>query len=503
MSDLKDSKHRLEVLPKTPTGIRGLDEITNGGLPTCVKESQLTEAQTPERKIRELQHRLSEAEETLRAIRSGEVDGLVVGTYAGDQIFTVEGANGPYRFLIEEMNEGALMLLEDGTIVYANTRFAELSDEPLESVTGSFVHKFFTDVTKVSTTMKRAQSGSVGEELQLKVKNGPARTVQFSVFPLHPGGTEGFAAIVTDLTRQKVAERELRNSADELETRVRNRTAELTRANEILVTEMIERKRVESQLRQAETLLSKKALHLEKLVQERTTKLAEMVGELESFSYSMVHDLRAPLRAMDGFAKLLADEFGNEVGDRGRDYIRRIVGAAKRLDDLIQDALNYTKIASGHLRTDIVDADALVREVIDSYPNLRPHRDNIAIESTLPKVIANPSLLTQCIANLLDNGVKFVLPGKVPRLKIWAEPRLGCVRLNFQDNGIGIQPSARDRIFQMFERLHGPQQYEGTGIGLAIVRKGVERMGGKTGVDSTPGAGSCFWIELTAAGQGL
>lgn len=466
-----------------------------------MKNKQLTQEQAQEHKISELQHRLGEAEETLRAIRSGEVDGLVVSTESGDQIFTVEGANAPYRFLVEEMTEGALMLLDDGTIVYANTRFAELTGEQLESVTGSFVQKFFTEVDKVSLSIKRAKAGGLREELQLRVKDGPSRTVQFSLFPLHPGKTDGFAAIVTDLTRQKVAERELRHSADQLETRVRNRTAELTRANEILVAEMIERKRVESQLRQAEALLSQKALHLEKLVQERTARLAEMVAELEAFSYSMVHDLRAPLRAMDGFAKLLADEFGENVGDRGKDYIRRIGIAAKRLDELIQDALNYSKIAGGNLRTEPVDTEALLREIIDSYPNLRAHRDNVHIKSPLPRVIANPALLTQCIANLLDNGVKFVLPGKTPCIKIWAEPRNHGVRLNFSDNGIGIQPSARDRIFQMFERLHGPQQYEGTGIGLAIVRKGVERMGGKTGVDSTPGEGSCFWIELSAAPQ--
>jgi PAS domain S-box-containing protein len=464
-----------------------------------VKEKHIAEEQVPDQNIHDLQRRLADAEETLRAIRNGEVDGLVVSTECGKQIYTVEGANTPYRFLVEEMNEGALMLLEDGTIVYANTRFAELTGEPLEAVTGSFVQRFFSEVEKVTGSIKRANSGGIREELQLKVKEGPPRTVQFSLFPLHPGNSDGFAAVITDLTRQKVAERELRNSADQLETRVRNRTSELTRANEILVGEMIERKRVEAQLREAEALLSQKALHLEKLVQERTVSLAEMVAELEAFSYSMVHDLRAPLRAMDGFAKLLEEEFSDTVGDRGKDYIRRIVGAARRLDELIQDALNYTKIAGGNLRTEPVETDTVVREIIESYPNLRAHRHNIHIQSPLPAVVANPALLTQCIANLLDNGVKFVLPGKTPQIKISSACKRDIVRLNFRDNGIGIQPSARDRIFQMFERLHGPQQYEGTGIGLAIVRKGVERMGGKTGVDSTLGEGSCFWIELPQA----
>lgn len=347
-----------------------------------MKENQTTQEQVQEHKINELQTRLADAEETLRAIRSGEVDGLVVSTESGDQVFTVEGANAPYRFLVEEMTEGALMLLEDGTIVYANTRFAELTGEPLELVTGSFVQRFFTEIAKITACIQRASNGGVRDELQLTVKGGPTRTVQFSLFPLHPGKTDGFAAIVTDLTRQKVAERELRNSAEQLETRVRNRTAELTRANEILVTEMIERKRVEAQLRQAEGLLSQKAVHLEKLVQERTVRLADMVGELEAFSYSIVHDLRAPLRAMDGFARLLDDEFGNAVGERGKDYIRRIVDAAKRLDDLIQDALNYSKIAGGQLRTEPVDANVLVRGIIDTVPEFASascdHRDRIA-----------------------------------------------------------------------------------------------------------------------------
>lgn len=466
-----------------------------------MKQRPLSQQQAQDQKIKELQSRLGEAEETLRAIRSGEVDGLVVTSEAGDQVYTVEGANATYRFLVEEMTEGALMLLTDGTIVYANTRFAELTGEPLESVTGSFVQKFFVEMEKVTSAIKRARSGAVRDELQLQVKGGPHRTVQFSLFPLHPGKTDGFAAIVTDLTLQKVAERELRNSAEQLETRVRNRTAELTRANEILVAEMIERKRVEAQLRQAEALLSQKALHLEKLVQERTARLTELVGELEAFSYSMIHDLRAPLRAMDGFARLLNDEFAPQLGDRGSDYLNRIVGAAKRLDDLIQDALNYSKIAGGHLGTERVDTESLVREIIDSYPNFRPHRENIQIRSPLPHVMANPALLTQCIANLLDNGIKFVLPGKAPQIRVWAESKAGRVRLHFRDNGIGVQPSAKDRIFQMFERLHGPQQYEGTGIGLAIVRKGVERMGGSTGVDSTPDEGSCFWIELPCVSE--
>jgi signal transduction histidine kinase len=239
--------------------------------------------------------------------------------------------------------------------------------------------------------------------------------------------------------------------------------------------------------------------NLEKTVAERTAKLREIIGELEAFSYSIAHDMRAPLRAMQGFAHLLEEELGSDPKPRVADYLRRISVSAHRLDLLIEDVLNYSKIVRVELQLQPLDSDAIVREIIESYPNLQ--KAGIEIEGKLPRVLGSRAPLTQVIANLLGNAVKFVKPGTPPKIRIRSEKREGFVRFWFEDNGIGIPREAHERVFQMLQRINARDEYEGTGIGLAIVRKAVERMGGRVGLESEVGAGSHFWIELQQAPQ--
>jgi signal transduction histidine kinase len=146
-----------------------------------------------------------------------------------------------------------------------------------------------------------------------------------------------------------------------------------------------------------------------------------------------------------------------------------------------------------------VDVEKLTREIVDSYPDLHEAGATILVQSSIPPVIANTAALTQCISNLLSNAVKFVAPGIAPRVVVRAEKKSDYVRLWFEDNGIGISEEGQKRIFRLFQRLNPAAQFEGTGIGLTIVRKAVERMGGNVGVESQPGAGSQFWIELKGA----
>ena len=246
-----------------------------------------------------------------------------------------------------------------------------------------------------------------------------------------------------------------------------------------------------------EAVLRRNREELERLVAERTAKLEEMVSELRHVSYSIVHDMRAPLRALQGFSSLLESECAGCPRTVSLDYFRRIKIASTRMDHLITDALSYTKAVLENLPLGPVNVLELVRGLVDTYPNLHPDNADIRLEGDLPIVLGNEALVTQCFSNLLANAVKFVAPGVKPRVRVRAEVREGTARIWVEDNGIGISKDAQGRLFGMFQRL--VRGYEGTGIGLAIVRKVVQRMGGRVGVESEEGKGSRFWVELKAA----
>ena len=248
-----------------------------------------------------------------------------------------------------------------------------------------------------------------------------------------------------------------------------------------------------SETREAREVLARHKLELEKLVSERTAKLQELVGELEHFSYTITHDMRAPLRAMKGFAEMV-DEMSANAAPELRQFVRRIMVASERMDALIRDALNYSRAVRQELPLEPVDTGALLRGMLDSYPELQPSKARIVIEGDLPLVMANEAGLTQCFSNLLGNAVKFVQPGQMPHVRIWSETRDDWSRIWIADTGIGISSQMLPRIFDMFSRGHST--YEGTGIGLALVRKVIQRMGGRLGVESEEGKGTRFWFEL-------
>ena len=238
---------------------------------------------------------------------------------------------------------------------------------------------------------------------------------------------------------------------------------------------------------------------LERKVDERTARLSESLADLEHFSYSITHDMRAPLRAMRSYALLLADE-PDEIAPTVRDeYLRRIAAASQRMDQLIRDALNYAKVMQDEIDLRPVSPEVILREMTETYPAFHPPSARIDLEGDFPPVLANEAGLTQCFSNLLANAVKFVPAGRQPHVRVWAEPRGERVRLYFRDNGIGIAAEHRDRIFGMFQQLHPAGEYDGTGIGLALVKKVVARMRGRVGVESEPGHGSTFWLEFAAA----
>lgn len=254
-----------------------------------------------------------------------------------------------------------------------------------------------------------------------------------------------------------------------------------------------------SERRRADRIAAEHRAALERAVAERTAELQHTIEQLEQFSYTVSHDLRGPVRAMHGYARILQEEFAGAASAEAAHYTERILRASERMDRLIADVLAYSRVATVPLEQGTVNTQALVQDIIAHLPEESTRGAEITIESALPPVAAHEALLGQALGNLIGNALKFVAPGTPPRVRIWAVPRDSRVRLFVADNGIGIDEPFRRKIFGMFERGPGVNGYEGTGIGLAIVKKSVERLGGTIGFEPHPGGGTVFWIELPAA----
>jgi PAS domain S-box-containing protein len=255
-------------------------------------------------------------------------------------------------------------------------------------------------------------------------------------------------------------------------------------------------KKAEAALKEARDAVAEHAKELEERVNERTLELQKSVNDMEVFCYSIAHDLRAPLRAMSGFSQTLAQDYAPRLDETGHDYCHRITAAANRMNQLISDLLAFGRITHQSLPGDSVDLTNELEKVLErAGTQIEKAHAEIELEKPLPHVCADPVVLEQVLENLLTNALKFVPAERRPRVHIYAEQSHETVRLCVEDNGIGIAPEHREKIFKPFERLH-TTDYPGTGIGLALVQRGIERMGGRVGVESAAGGGSRFWIEL-------
>lgn len=239
---------------------------------------------------------------------------------------------------------------------------------------------------------------------------------------------------------------------------------------------------------------------LEKKVTERTAQLAASNAQLEDYVYTIAHDLRAPLRAMQSFSSLLLEEYAPQLDHTAQDYARRVARAAESLDTMVMDLLAYGRVMRAEIALATVtlgDAWSAAARQHEQTIAERSAEVTVASDAVDVRVRAHETTLVQVLANLLSNALKFVAPEISPRVHLRCDRVGERVRVWVEDNGIGIAPEYHDKIFRVFERLHG-KSYTGTGIGLAIVRTGVERMGGRVGVESEVGVGTRFWIELPA-----
>ncbi len=415
--------------------------------------------------LEELRRRLNEAEETLRAIRTGQVDAVVVSGPQGEQVFTLKGAEQPYRILVEAMSEGAATLLSSGVIAYCNTRLAEMVHKPLEQVIGTRFEEFVApdDRERLRVALAGALSGKIAAEFRLSGSGDPL-WARLSLSPLGIDHAKGICLVAQDISDRKHAEDEIRRLNEELEERVRLRTAALENANR----------------------------------------------DLDSFSYSISHDLRAPLRAITGFSTILLEEYAEHLPPAAQRLFARVRENAEQMDRLIQDLLAFSRLGRKDLNRREVDPAELVRRALATLASEQENRRVEISVNELPKCQGDPTLLEQVFVNLLSNALKYSRKREVARIEVGAvkvadlpaeaatlKPASpDAIAYFVRDNGVGFDMQYAAKLFGVFQRLHPAGEYEGTGVGLAVAQRIIHRHGGQIWATAAVDGGATFYFTV-------
>ncbi len=520
--------------------------------------------------IAELEARLETAEETLRAIRNGDVDALVVAGPDGDRIYALDGAEHSYRVLVEHMREGTLTLDRDGLILYCNQQFADLVQAPLETVIGRPIHIF---LTKESDRLLRALLGTAGAahrraELNLISATGEVPAV-VSISNLN--GSH-LCAVVTDLTEQKrneamskegrlsrlileqaaeaivVIDRDgIVSRASEAAHRLAGRNVLLQGFGEMFALHPVDASCAEllggtvdvdrllatvqenaslmavevtlargaqapvslllsaGALRGSEgdligcvvTLVDISARKASEVALARQAALLELSNrDLRDFAYSASHDLREPLRVISLYSQLVAERMAGQADGETTKLFDEVLTAANRMGLLLRDLLSYVNAAedvSHHAMT--ADARQALDKAIAGLRALIAEQDARIVVGELPQLRMHEVHLVQLFQNLISNALKYRSEAP-PEVRIQAERDRDMWKFSVTDNGIGIARDYRTHIFGLFKRLHAPASYSGSGIGLAICHRIVQRYGGRIWVESEPGAGSTFLFTV-------
>ncbi len=361
-----------------------------------------------------------------------------------------------YRMLIEAVTDYAIYSLDrHGNITSWNSGAQRIKNYTAEEILGQHFSRFYTkEDAEAGLPAKVLHTAATtghfeGEGWRVR-KDGSRFWSSVVITPLRDedGEIMGYSKITRDVTDRMELLQKIQHHAEELELRVAER--------------------------------------------ERTN------AELEAFSYSVSHDLRSPIRAIEGFTDIVLTDFGGQLPPQVVELLQNVAQSASRMNRLVEDLLNYSRL--GRIEVDSVPvnvAEAVKAATQQIDENLRD-KVKTSVDRSLT-VSANLAMVTQTLFNLIGNGLKFYPPGQMPHVEVAAHRDGSNIVIEIRDEGIGIAPQHLDRIFQVFERLHTTEDYPGTGIGLAIVKRGINRIGGKVWVESAPGKGSRFFISLPAA----
>jgi light-regulated signal transduction histidine kinase (bacteriophytochrome) len=291
-----------------------------------------------------------------------------------------------------------------------------------------------------------------------------------TVFRDAAGQIQGVFAAARDITERKQAEEELQRHRAHLEELVRQRTGELEAANRQLQTEIDERKRAAEEL-------------------SRSNR------DLEQFAYVASHDLQEPLRIVAGYLQLLERRYKNQLDSNADEFIQFAVDGAARMQNLITDLLAYSRVGTQARQLTPVDCNTILDRALANLRRTLEENSAVVHHDPLPVIKGDAAQLVQLLQNLIGNAIKF-RSDRPPEIHVTAEKQDGHWLFSVRDNGIGIEPQYHDRIFIIFQRLHTREKYPGTGIGLAICKRIVERHGGRIWVESKSGEGSTFRFTL-------
>ena len=393
----------------------------------------------------DLRIRLYESEHALAAIYSGAVDALVLEGPEKHQVFTLKGAETPYRSFVEQMEEGAVSMALDGTVLYANQRFADMVGKPLETVLGNAFQNYVSEPHSVDALLIQATQGSSRGELRLCRPFGAPMPVFASLHRLS-GDEADLCMVVTDLTEIVTA----RLLVEELETRVSQRTAALLATN----------------------------------------------LELQGFTYSVSHDMRTPLRAMVSNAHIVMEDEAANLSQTGIQQLQNISSAALKMSQLVDDLLQYARLGGCALTIEWIDLGQLTRNAATDIALQHPGcRLDLSIA---PNIWAHcdARFMGMAIQNLIDNACKYRKIGEVAHVTVGQFLEADETVYFVQDQGIGFDMEYVAKLFMPFERLHRDAEYAGTGIGLANVRRAIERHGGRIWAEGQLGVGSRFCFTL-------